>query len=339
MRKLITLQLIIISVFLILTSGCDSSATFEVQTVSGPDIPGENDLWLSHEHILVDFIGADSINPDRWDREEVFRTMKPYLEELKPFKIKYFVDATPNYLARDVRLLVSISEATGMKIITNTGLYSAVNHKYLPGYVEDSSAFALSKMWIDEYENGIAGTEIKPGFIKISVNPTDTLDSLDSKVVEAAALTHLKTGLTIASHTGPANALWPQLRILSNNGVKSNAFIWVHAQNEEDYNNYKKAAELGCWISLDGMGWEYENHIKKLIFAKNEGILDHILVSHDAGWFDPAKTQQKVQPYTNLFEFVIPKLKANGFSDADINKLLSVNPARAFGIRVRNMPK
>ncbi|MDH5610546.1 MAG: phosphotriesterase, partial [Cyclobacteriaceae bacterium] len=185
---------------------------------------------------------------------------------------------------------------------------------------------------IDEFESGIDGTGIKPGFIKISVNASDPLSEVDSKIVRAAALTHLQTGLTIGSHTGKAEGLYPQLAILKEVGVSPEAFIWIHAQNEDDPSHYLKAAELGCWISLDGLGWEMEKHVEKLVFAKENGILDHILISHDAGWYDPAKSEQAIVGYTAIFTELIPTLKKKGFSEDDIRMLLAENPVRAFGV-------
>lgn len=35
---------------------------------------------LTHEHILVDFIGADQANPSRYDANEVFAAARPKLE-------------------------------------------------------------------------------------------------------------------------------------------------------------------------------------------------------------------------------------------------------------------
>jgi hypothetical protein len=35
---------------------------------------------LVHEHVLVDFVGADQIRPGRYDRDEVFRVARPKLE-------------------------------------------------------------------------------------------------------------------------------------------------------------------------------------------------------------------------------------------------------------------
>jgi phosphotriesterase-related protein len=107
----------------------------------------------------------------------------------------------------------------------------------------------------------------------------------------------------------------------------------VHAQAEDDNTAYLKAAGMGCWISLDGLGWDLEKHLKKLIFAKEHGILDHILISHDAGWYDPQKKQQDITPYTNLFTKLMPALRSEGFTEEEINLLISVNPAKAFAIK------
>ncbi|MCJ7467236.1 MAG: phosphotriesterase [Maribacter sp.] len=290
---------------------------------------------MSHEHVLVDFIGADSIRPADWDHDAILKQVLPYFEALKEFNVDYFVDATPNYLGRDPVLLEKIAAKTGIRIITNTGLYGARQNKFLPDYVRDIPPEDLAEMWIREYREGINGTSVRPGFIKIGIDSSDPLDVLQQKLVKAAAMTHLKTGLTIASHTGEAKGLWPQLRILKEMGVSPEAFIWVHAQAEPDNNNYLKAAEAGCWISLDGLGWELEKHAEKLLFAKKNGILDRILISHDAGWYDPQKEIQTITPYTPIFKKLFPLLKANGFSDEEINGLISVNPSKAFSIAVR----
>jgi phosphotriesterase-related protein len=94
---------------------------------------------------------------------------------------------------------------------------------------------------------------------------------MHQKLVKAAALTHLATGLTIASHTGEGVGLWPQLTLLKEMGVSPESFIWVHAQNEENHESYLRAAEMGCWISLDGLGWELEQHIEKYYSPKKTG--------------------------------------------------------------------
>jgi len=327
---------ILLFVWMIGFGSAESTAQSIIQHVNGIQRAEANQVWLTHEHILVDFIGADSIQSGRWNHAVVMKEMLPFLEELNEFNVSYFVDATPNYLGRDVRLLQKLANQTGLRIITNTGLYGVRNNKFIPGYALDMTAEKLAEMWTREFEVGIDGTAIKPGFIKIGVDNADPLSEMHQKLVKAAALTHLKTGLTIASHTGKAKGMWLQLAILKEAGVSPEAFIWVHAQNETDNGNYLKAAKLGCWISLDGVGWELEKYIAKILFAKENGILDKILISHDAGWYDPGKEIQNIKAFTNIFRKLYPELKSRGFTEEEFKLLVSVNPAKAFGISVRS---
>lgn len=325
-----------IAIIALLTCGCDRpQKAAAVQDVIENSPVVAHEVWLSHEHILVDFIGADSIEPANWNHDKVIDEMAPYLEELKEFNVAYFVDATPNYLGRDALLLEKLAKISGLKILTNTGLYGARNNKFLPRYIWDISADSLSKLWVNEYKNGIDGTSVKPGFIKIGVDKNKTLSPIHEKLVQAAALTHLETGLTIASHTGKASGLWPQLKILKENRVSPEAFIWVHAQNENNNEAYLKAAKMGCWISLDGLAKNLEKHVDKILFAKENGILDKILISHDAGWYDPQRASQKVAPYTTIFKQLYPALKSKGLTDEEFNLLVSVNPSKAFTIATR----
>lgn len=198
---------------------CSSKKNQLIQSVTGAVSASPGDTWLSHEHILVDFIGADRIDKKGWHHDSVIKSISPHLEELKKHKVKFFIDATPAYLGRDVVLLEKIARQTGLTIVTNTGFYGAVNNKYIPAFAFHKTPEELAEIWINEFEKGIDGTAIKPGFIKISVDAGDTLDLIDEKLVRAAALTHLRTGLTILSHTGEAKGLWPQLKILKEMNV------------------------------------------------------------------------------------------------------------------------
>ncbi|TVQ09508.1 MAG: phosphotriesterase [Bacteroidetes bacterium] len=330
--------LILATIIFALILGCsDTTKPTYIMDVNGLHEAPENAVWLTHEHILVDFIGADNIQPETWDHDKIISSLLPYLQEIQKLNVDYFVDATPAYLGRDVLLLKKITDITGIRIMTNTGLYGAVENRYIPSYAYALSAEELAEIWIDEFENGIDNTSIRPGFIKIGVDSHDPLDPMHEKLVKAAAITHLETGLIIASHTGRAEGLWPQLKILDDFGVAPEALIWVHAQQEADKDSFLKAAETGCWVSLDGMGWEMEDHVKKIAMAKEHGFLDRVLISHDAGWYDPQKEVQSIIPFTAVFNTLIPELQSRGFTDDEIRMMLSVNPSRAFSIKKRTI--
>lgn len=326
---------LLVAAILFATQACEPTYYGKIMGVRGVIEPEFSGKWLTHEHLLVDFIGADSTGTHRWDNHEVSTLLAPQLLKIESLGILTFVDATPNYLGRDPELLVNLSEISRIRILTNTGLYGAVDHKYLPDYAFEETAEQLADRWISEMENGIGNTGVRPGFIKISVNPKVPLHPLDKKLVIAAALTHQETGLTIASHTGPWEVAEAQLNLLDSMGVDPSAFIWVHAQQEADNAHYLEAATRGAWISLDGVGWEYEKHFDKIRYAYRQDILSNILISHDGGWYDPIDPSRKFQPYTTIVKEFIPDLQNIGFTDEEIYQLMHKNPVEAYTIRKR----
>lgn len=290
---------------------------------------------LSHEHLLVDFIGAEKY-AHSWNEEVAFNKILPFLKEAKEAGVQTLFDCTPNYLGRDAKLLKRLSIISNVKIITNTGLYGGSDNKFLPAYAFTESAEQLSQRWITEFENGIDGTTVRPGFMKISVNP-GPLSDISKKLITAAAITHKATGLTIASHTGPALPAFEQLEILKQQGVSPEAFIWVHAQNEKQSQKFIDIAILGAWVSLDGVNDEnIPWYVDVLSLLKKENLLHRVLISHDAGWFDPAQSDGgEFRPFTTIFHKLIPALKQVGFTEHDIDQLLITNPATAYSVTIR----
>ena len=309
-----------------------------VITVNGKIPATELGTSLIHEHFLVDFIGADKISSSRWNKDKVVKKVLPYLLEAKKYGVKTIFDCTPAFLGRDVLLQKRLADESGLQVVTNTGYYGAVQNKYLPQWAFTETDEQLAKRWIDEFQNGIDGTGIKPGFIKISVDRPH-LSSLHQKLVRAAAITHLETGLTICSHTGLAVAAFEELDILQKMNVHPSAFVWTHAQVEENRGFHLKAARMGTWISLDGIGWgDFEKYADSIDNLKTAGLLNRVLISHDAGWYKPGeKDGGSFTGFTNIFTQLSPILYKKGFTDNDITQLLVKNPAEAFAIRIRKI--
>lgn len=313
--------------------------TGRIMTVKGPISPADMGVSLIHEHVLVDFIGAAQIHPGRWQHAQVIPVAQPFLQQWKNLGGRTLVECTPAYLGRDPLLLKKLADATGLHLITNTGYYGAGQDKYLPAHAFTETAGQLARRWIAEWQQGIAGTGIKPGFIKIGVNE-GPLSELHRKLVQAAARTHLKTGLVIASHTGKFPAAGEQLDLLAREGVAARAFIWVHAQSEKDHARHVELAKKGAWVSLDGVSAaNMENYLQLLLHLKKEKLLHRVLVSQDAGWYRPGEPGGgDYRGYTDLPTLLLPRLKEAGFSEAEIRQLLVTNPAEAFTIRVHRQP-
>jgi len=307
-----------------------------IMTVSGLINPADLKFTLTHEHVMVDFIGAGKVSKDRYDAGEVVKTALPFLQEIKKMGCNTFVDCTPAYLGRDAKVLKKLSDSTGLNIITNTGFYAAVNEKYLPDFVYNETTQQIAERWINEWKNGIEGTGIKPGFIKTSVDSAP-LSSTQVKIITAAAITHLQTGLTIAVHTGNGEAARQQLDILQKNGVAASARIWVHAQSESNTNYHIEAAKKGSWISFDGVNEKSrDTHINFLQVMKKQGLLEKVLASQDSGWYHVGEVNGgNFNSYSYIITGFIPALKKTGFTQAEIDQLFITNPAKALAIRIR----
>lgn len=279
---------------------------------------------LVHEHILVDFIGADAITRDRYNLREAFLAARPKLEELKALGCIRMLECTPNYIGRDPRLLRMLEDAVGIELWTNTGLYAAANHKYLPAYAKTESAAQLAKRWVAEWKNGVDGR--KPRFIKIGVNK-GPLHPWDRKIVEAAAIASRDTGLSIAAHTGDGTAAREELEIILRAGAEARRFVWVHAQNERDRAVHEEIAKAGAWVEFDGINsgsarW-HEQCVERMA---RSGLLGQTLISHDSGWYRPGEPGGgQYNGYTYLYDHFQPKV--SGW----FPQLLWENPRKAFG--------
>jgi phosphotriesterase-related protein len=306
-----------------------------VMTVRGLINADQLGATLMHEHVMVDFIGADKVNRDRYDPEQVFATALPHLKRAAELRCRTFVDCTPAWLGRDVTILHRLSVATGLNIVTNTGYYGARKHVFIPAHAYKESAAQLAARWTREFERGIDGSKIKPGVIKIGVD-AGPLSEINSKLVAAAALTHLRTGLTIGSHTGDGVAAMRQLDILERHGVSPKAFIWIHAQSEKDKELHIRAAKRGCWVEFDGVGTNsVQLHLELVKSLAGAGFLDRALISMDAGWYHIGEPGGGgYRGYDSLFTEFLPALRKD-FSEAQVERLIVANPQEALALRVK----
>jgi phosphotriesterase-related protein len=300
-----------------------------VETVLGAVAPDELGITLVHEHILVDWIGAEQTSPDRYEADAVVGVVLPYLREVRELGVRTLVDCTPAYLGRDVRVLQRLAEASGLNILTNTGYYGAADDRFVPRSAYERPAEALAEDWIREYGEGIDGTGIRPAFMKIGVD-AGPLSAIDAKLVEAAAIAHQATGMAIHAHTSDATAGLAELEILETRQVPLDAFVWVHAQIVDDVDVLAGVAERGAWVELDGVAPDtLVRHAELVMGLVERGHLDRVLISHDAGSYtvgEPGGAAEKFRGYDLISRELVPDLRARGLPEDGVRTLLVDNP-------------
>ncbi|MCY7350020.1 MAG: phosphotriesterase [Cytophagaceae bacterium] len=309
--------------------------TGTLQTVTGSVQADQLGICLPHEHLFSSF-GLDGVGLTAEETETIFQSVNAYLLKLKGFGCTTIMDCTAAYFGRNPKLLKRLSEASGIHILTNTGIYGAANDRYVPPFAYDETADQLAARWVSEFREGIQNTDIKPGFLKIGVDPAP-LSELDRKLVQAACRTHRQSGLTIACHTSgnDGQAALEELEIVKTEGLKPEAWIWVHAQNCADSSLHQQVAQQGGWVSFDGLqAGQADKHLKLVQAMKEARLLNRVMLSHDGNSFRIRNTDT-MRPYDLLFQTFIPMLKRAGFTETDIRQMTVLNPAEAFSIRIR----
>ncbi|MCE3253061.1 MAG: phosphotriesterase [Cellvibrio sp.] len=301
---------------------------------------------LTHEHLFADLrpYSEQLKNPLSLNLNEVVATVLPHLTEIQKLGCKTFIDCTAVGVGRNPPLLKALAQASGMQIVTTTGAYLSNDAQFKPDYFDAMSADALAQKWLGEWHDGIDGTGIKPGMIKIGVSG-GSLTKDENKLVKAAVLTHKKSGMVIGCHIGPWREVKPgvngtsameQLKLLKDAGVSPARWIWIHAQSEADFQFHQQALAQGAWISYDGYRPEQTPHYVELITRiKTEGYLQKLLVSQDAGWYTATEPNGgKFNSFAPLITNLIPALKDRGFTADELAQIFTRNPAEAFQIKL-----
>jgi len=302
-----------------------------VETVTGRIPVSQLGVTLMHEHVMVDFIGADQVSPSRYKPSEVFEAALPKLKALRDRGCTTLMECTPAYLGRDPELLRRLSEASGLRILTNTGYYGAMNGKYLAKHAFTETADQLASRWIAERRDGIAPTGIRPAFLKIGVNP-GKLSEVDAKLIRAAAICHAATGLRIHVHTGDGVAAQGIVEVLAKQSVHPSAYVWVHAQTEKNRGIHQQLAKAGVWVELDGINpRSADQHATAILDLAAAGLLARVLISQDSGWYHVGEPDGgQFNGYTYLFDEFLPLLKKRGLTEQQLQTLTITNPAKAL---------
>ncbi|MFZ5918532.1 MAG: phosphotriesterase family protein [Chloroflexota bacterium] len=300
----------------------------KIVTTLGPKNSAELGLILPHEHIFVEFRPPDHPEHAVAEVADVVALMAPKVEKAQALGVTAMVDCTPVGVGRRVDVLKAVSDATGMPLVAPTGIYREPN---VPAWAQAASEAEIADWMLSELQGEIEGSGVQAGWIKLSVGD-DGITDCEAKILRAAARAGRETNAVIGVHTKRGRVVRDQLDIIEAVGYTAERFIWIHTQNDPDFNLHLEMARRGAWLEYDGIGngedAYYLEHIQRVLDA---GLSNQLMLSHDRGWYDPAKPGGgEPKPFTYLFEQFLPKLAAAGVDEATIHQLTHTNPYRAF---------
>jgi phosphotriesterase-related protein len=315
------------------------------QTVLGPLDASKLGFTLPHEHIAD---GPYYLN--KWRKASGGRTefVAKAVEKLKLVRaagVDTIVDLTTYDVWRDIRFLEEVSRKSGLNMIACTG------QRFFPPQFPRVTMPArtingLREYFIKEIEQGIDGTGIKPGVIKIGIvgkKPT----GLEEIGLRAGVRASKATGLPIRIHTHAADrAADSQVVILDDEGMNPAKVSFDHSDDSGDMDYFLGLVRRGYSLGMDhvhrGMSPEFKPSFErraeciKLLIAA--GFATKLFLSQDSelgGSLLPEGAKEwrdKIDPQEGmLFEKrkLIPYLKRIGISDRDI-EVMTINNPRYF---------
>lgn len=301
----------------------------QLVTTLGPKTADEFGMILPHEHVFVDL--RDPALPDfaQADAADVIALMAPELDRARAAGVTAIVECTPVGVGRRADLLKAVSDATQYPLVVPTGIY---REPWIPAWAHDASMETIRDWMLRELQDEIEESGVQAAWIKLSAGD-DGLTAAETKILQAASAAGSATNAVIGSHTIRGRVVQDQLRIIEAAGYSPERFIWIHTQAESDFALHLEMARRGAWIEYDWIGNPDDDaqYIERIQRVLDAGLGDHLLLSHDRGWYSPGEPGGGIpKPFTYISETFLPKLRAAGIDEATIRQLTVTNPFRAF---------
>jgi phosphotriesterase-related protein len=308
-----------------------------VRTLTG-DVPaGTLGRTLVHEHLAVDW-GEMLGRPNRldFDRAEMVARMVARMQGLAAAGIGTMTECTPYGAGRYVDLFAEVAALSPVRIIASTGFF---HESWCPMHpiAQALDLDAMTDLFVREITQGMGGTLIRAGLIKIATGE-GRISPKEEQVVRAAARARRRTGCPIIAHT--TGGMGPELLdLLESEGVRPNEVIISHVGFEPDPRAYATVLlDRGANISFDRIGFRVffpdEHWLDLVTWAIGAGHVGQVMLSHDAAVFayglEAASGENVMDDYTYIPRVFLPKLRAAGISEPEIETMLAANPQRVL---------
>jgi predicted metal-dependent phosphotriesterase family hydrolase len=308
-----------------------------VQTVLGPIEPDELGFTLPHEHTQIALWHIES----RWDYWQLTRDEPVILAELARYREAGgtgLVDLTLQGVGRDPAWLVGIAEASGLHVVMGCGWYRGAH--YPPEVLIDRrSTDDLADELVRETTDGVGDSGVRPGIIGEIGTDKPWISPSEERVHRAAARASRRTGLAITTHAVLSDVGLAQLRIFEEEGADPARVVIGHADSYPVLDHYLAIIERGANVEFDFLGMSFspierlgeDRVIELLCDLLARGHADRILLSQDV-CHDSQLKRYGGNGYVYLVETFLPRLRAAGVSQDEINTMTVANPRRILTI-------
>ncbi len=308
-----------------------------INTLAGPLDTSDMGRTLIHEHIAIRTPGVAENWPDLWDENACVESAREKLGALAERGIGTVLDLTTADMGRDAHYLQRVAEVAAVNIVVATGIYWNV-----PMYWRGRPAEQLQRVFVRDITDGIQGTAIKAGVIKLaSDQQAGGVDEINEKCLRAGARAHRETGVPIATHNGPPTLGREQQRVFKDEGVDLSRVVIGHVGDTTDTDYLKELMDDGSYVGMDRFGLErtlsFADRVDTVARLCRDGYAERITLAHDASccldWFADRASVEAAMPnwhFCHISDDVVPALLERGVSELQVETMLRDNPRRLF---------
>jgi phosphotriesterase-related protein len=305
-----------------------------VRTLTGDVAPETLGRTLIHEHLSVDWgemLGRPKVLD--FEFEEMVERMVAKMAALHQAGFGTLVECTPIGCGRYLDLFKAVAERGPVRIIGSTGFF---HESWCPLHpiAQALAVEALADLFAREIAEGMGDTLIRAGMIKCATGE-GRISPGEEKILRAAGRAHLATGCPIITHTTGGSMGPEQLDIFESEGVAPEAVTISHIEAVE------VALPLlarGANLSIDRIGttafFEDEHWLQLITAVLDAGYVRQIMLSHDAAVFvhglDIVSGEKVFDDFTYLPRVFLPKLRAAGVSEEELQIIFEENPHRVL---------
>ena len=331
-----------------------------IDTVLGPIDPGALGPTTMHEHLLINAVDAlddpdtetidrpitiEQIGDLRWNAVSNKFNLSLDDPEITVAELRRFhaaggrgiVDVTPVGIGRRVAELPAISERSGVHIMVGCGFYRGPSH---PEWIGRQSADDVAAYLIDELENGLDGTGIRPAIIG-EIGTTDPVTDDEFKVLHGSAIAADRTGAAISVHLDPQGQ-YQARRILAwlvNHGADPTRVVFGHSDEILDLDNHRGLMDSGATVEYDLFGTEFYypgrgnyatdyERMQAIALLVSEGYSDRLVLAGDVH-LKMMLTAYGGMGYAHVMGRIVPFLREEfGVGSGELRRMLVENPAR-----------
>ncbi len=321
-----------------------------VQTVRGPVDSSELGRTYMHEHVFVLTPDVQQNYPEHWgDEEQRVADAVEKLRALATSGVRTIVDPTVVGLGRYIPRIARIAEQVpDLNIVVATGVYT---YDSVPSFFRHRGPAlnaALGRevpdpmvdMFVRDITEGISGTGVRAAMLKCAID-RDGLTSGVERVMRAVAQAHHRTGVPITVHTHPGSQQGLRVKevLCDQEGVDPSRFVLGHSGDTTDCDHLSKLADLGFVLGMDRFGINrdttFEARADTLVEMVRRGYAERMVLSQDAScyidWVEPDILAFLPQwHYQHIKDDVLPYIRDQGVSDAQVETMLVEVPRRCF---------